>query len=124
MYFDIPIWNRNQGNIRAAEANLNQSIAQRDLVRNDLLGALAERWPATTQLHSRFATHETGLLPDAERNFELVRQSYDAGQLDIIRVLQARRTLFEAKLDFLSAQKRTAAGVFEERPRTLQAESP
>jgi cobalt-zinc-cadmium efflux system outer membrane protein len=105
MYINVPIWDRNQGNIRSAGANVQQSMARLNTVQNGLLREIADaiaRYRAGSQLVTSF---ERGILPDARRSMELVQQGYAAGQFDILRLLQTQRSLIEVTLDYIEAQQ-------------------
>jgi cobalt-zinc-cadmium efflux system outer membrane protein len=110
VYFTIPVWDRNQGNIRAAGANVRQSVAQLSSVQNDLLRQLAEALARYQSAQITVETYETGILPDARRTLNLVQQGYAAQQLDFLRTLQTQRSLVEANLDYIGAlQERLTA---------------
>jgi outer membrane protein, heavy metal efflux system len=110
LYFNIPIWDRNQGNIRAAGANVRQAAAQLNTVQFDLLRQLADALGRYRAAQIAVETYEKGILPNAERTFGLVRRGLDAGQFDLLRILQAQRSVLEANLDYVAAlQDRLAA---------------
>jgi cobalt-zinc-cadmium efflux system outer membrane protein len=102
-YFNIPIWDRNQGNIRAAGANVRQSVAQLSAVRNDLLRQLAEALGRYRSAQVTVDTYQTGILPDAQRTYELVQKGLEGGQFDLLRILQSQRSVIEANLDYIAA---------------------
>jgi outer membrane protein, heavy metal efflux system len=103
LYFTIPIWDRNQGNIRAAGANVRQSVAQLSTVQNDLLRQLAEALGRYRAAQRTVEIYETGILPDAQLTLDLAQKGYTAGQSDFLRLLQTQRSVFEANLDYISA---------------------
>ena len=49
--------------------------------------------------------YEDGILPDAKRTLKLVQDAYRRGQFEISRLLQTQRTVFEANIDYISAQE-------------------
>ena len=104
-YFDVPLWNRNQGNILAASANVRGSEAQSWAVANDLLRQLAAAMGRYRALRRMVANLERSVLPDARRSAQLVLEGYRAGQFELVRLLEAQRTLFETNLDYISAQQ-------------------
>jgi outer membrane protein, heavy metal efflux system len=110
LYFNVPIWDRNQGNIRAAEANVRQSTAQLYTVQNQLLGQLADALARYRSAEITVETYEKGILPDARRTLDLVQRGYQAQQFDFLRTLQTQRSVVEANLDYISAlQERLTA---------------
>jgi cobalt-zinc-cadmium efflux system outer membrane protein len=111
LYFTIPIWDRNQGNIRAAQANVRQSVAQLSTVQNDLLRQLAEALGRYRSAQVTVELYEGGILRDAEESLESMRRLLKEGQLNRVQVLQTQRMVFEANLDYIAAQQeRLAAG--------------
>jgi outer membrane protein, heavy metal efflux system len=103
LYFTVPIWDRNQGNIRAAGANVRQSVAQLTAVQNDLLRQLAEALGRYRAAQRTVEIYETGIMPDAQLTLQLAQKGYTAGQSDFLRLLQTQRSVFEANLDYISA---------------------
>lgn len=99
----FPIFNRNQGNIQAAECEL--VAAHRDLERLQLelenrLASVLERYRnAQVQLE----IYRGEILPDVRRSLELVTKGYDQQELDYLRYLTAQRTNFQTNVDYLAA---------------------
>ena len=71
-YFDVPLWNRNQGNILAISANVRGSEAQSVAVANDLLRQLAAALGHYRASRRMVANLERSVLPDARRSAHLV----------------------------------------------------
>ncbi|HEX4142575.1 MAG TPA: TolC family protein [Pirellulales bacterium] len=110
-YFDVPLWNRNQGNIMAVSANLRGSEAQSWAVANDLLRQLAGALGHYRASRRMVINLERSVLPDARRSAELVLNGYRGGEFELVKLLNAQRTLFETNLDYISAQQeRLTAG--------------
>lgn len=104
IYADVPIWDRNQGRIRTAGANILGAQAELGNVRNEVLGAVADAQSRYRAAQQVVVNYEQGILPDARRGVELIQAGYERGLFDILRVLQAQRALVEANLDYISAQ--------------------
>ncbi|MDB5392053.1 MAG: TolC family protein [Planctomycetaceae bacterium] len=105
VYVDIPIWNRNQGNIMAAGAAVRRTVAMRDQVQNSLTRQLADAISRFRSANEQVRKYEEGILPDAKRTLTLVQSAYARGQFDISRLLQTQRSYFEANLDYINAQE-------------------
>ena len=104
-YFDIPIWNQNQGNIRSAGANVTEAVAALNSTRNDLLRQMADavaRYRAATQVAIKY---EEQILPDAEQTLKLLQEGLSGGELDLFRVLQGQRAIAEARRELITAQQ-------------------
>jgi len=105
LYFDIPVWNRNQGNILTAAATVRESVAALNSVQNDLLRQLADAI-ARFQAASRVASnYERFILPDTQRTLELLQKGLQGGQIDLFHVLQGQRAIAQARLELISAQQ-------------------
>jgi cobalt-zinc-cadmium efflux system outer membrane protein len=103
VFFDLPIWNRNQGGIRSANANVNQAAAQLSAAQNDLLRQLADALARYRSAQQVVETFETSILPDSQQTLQLVRQGYKEGQFDLVRLLEAQRGIVEANLEYIDA---------------------
>jgi cobalt-zinc-cadmium efflux system outer membrane protein len=101
----IPLWNRNQGNIRAAQADVGTAMAQFNRVRTELAANTAAalgRYLTARQLVERY---EKEILPSAEEVQRITEQIYRRGQIEFLRYLAAQRDLLGANLAYLDAQQ-------------------
>ena len=101
--FDVPLWNRNQGNIRSTQADIADSVASLGVLQNDLLRQVEEvlgRYRAARQSEERIRTQ---VLPTATRAQQLVKDGYQKGILDISTFLQAQRGLSDATLSYIDS---------------------
>jgi len=103
VYLNIPLWNKNQGNIAAAEAAVCRANANRDVVQLELTKQLTDAMQRYRVSERAVKSLEEGILPDAMRTLELVQKAYARGQFDITRLLQTQRSVFEANLDYITA---------------------
>ncbi len=99
----IPIFNRNQGNIQAAKANVER--AQLEEQRVQLL--LQERIASVTQSYLTAKTaadrYRSRMIPRAEKSYALYLQKYNTMAAAYPQVLIAQRTLFQLRVDYISA---------------------
>ena len=101
----IPVWNRNQGNIAAANANVARANANLSVVENSLSQILAEmigRYQAAQQLVDRY---EQRILPEAQEARTIIQKGFDQGEFDFLRLLQAQRSLMESNVGYIKAQE-------------------
>src|SRR5262249_17451358 len=96
----IPVWNRNQGNIVAAQAQVGEAVAQVGRVENELVERLAEAHRAYAAARRRADRYRTAILPRARETYELTLKAFRGGQFEYLRVLQAQRSLAEADLEY------------------------
>ncbi len=99
----IPTWNRNQGNIRAAKAELGEAIQEVGRVENDLaekVAAAHRTYAAAVKLAEQY---RTDILPKAEETYRLSREAFKGGQFEYLRVIQAQRAVAEVRLESVRA---------------------
>jgi outer membrane protein, heavy metal efflux system len=99
----VPMWNRNQGNIAAARAQVNQALQEVGLVENELVERLATAsrdFYSARQLAERY---RKSILPKALETYELSLKAYKGGQFEYLRVLEAQRALAQARLETIRA---------------------
>jgi outer membrane protein, heavy metal efflux system len=99
----IPLFNRNQGNVQAAKANVER--AKLEAQRVQLL--LRERMAPTVQnyLTSRTAVdrYRNQMIPRAEKAYALYLEKYNHMAAAYPQVLIAQRTLFQLRTDYVNA---------------------
>jgi cobalt-zinc-cadmium efflux system outer membrane protein len=101
----VPLWNRNQGAIQAAEALLVRSSREEERVRNDLIRQLAdafERYETGRQLTELYREQ---ILPDLARAFRGVYQRYqfEVGVVNYNDIVTAQQNLAAALGNYLQA---------------------
>src|SRR5262249_31685689 len=96
-----PIWNRNQGNILATQAQIGEAIQEVGRVENDLVRRLATAFGTYTAGRQRADRYRKSILPRAQESYQLALQAYKGGQFEYLRVLQAQRSLAEANLEYV-----------------------
>ena len=97
----IPVWNKNEGNIRSARAQLNEAMQESLRVQTDLSGRVASSFTMYTSARARSEKYKTAILPKAAKSLELARKAYLGGQFEYLRVLQSQRAVAEAQLEYL-----------------------
>nr|WP_240454425.1 TolC family protein [Caulobacter sp. 17J65-9] len=109
----IPVFDRNQGNTAAAQGELQAAEARLNAARLDAEAELRSAQAQATAAQTRLAAATEGETTAAEA-YRLARVGYDAGRLPLLEVLNARRTLAEARartLDARLARLRSEAGL-------------
>ncbi|HLG16167.1 MAG TPA: TolC family protein [Blastocatellia bacterium] len=99
----LPLFNRNQGNIAAAEADL--TVAEREVQRQEL--ALLARFASAFRSYSnslRVAErYRETVLPRAQRAHEVYLASFKQMAAAYPQVLIAQRTMFQVRADYVTA---------------------
>lgn len=100
---DLPIFNRNQGNVQSAKANLERS--QQEQRRVELL--LRQRATSVFQTYRDSQVtvdrYQNQILPTARRAYDLMLARWGQMAASYPQVLLAQRTYFQAQTDYIGA---------------------
>lgn len=99
----LPLWNRNQGGVRRAQAEIAAAQTNVNRVELDLQQRLAAAFERYNNAVQQVQRYETSILPAAEESLKLVTTGWEQGEFDYIRRLTAQRTYFQANLGYLAA---------------------
>jgi cobalt-zinc-cadmium efflux system outer membrane protein len=100
---NLPLWNRNQGNIGAAQVEVER--AQQDVLRTQLSLRRTAEPMAQSYMSARFTAdrYRTELIPRAQRAYQLYLAKYQNMAAAYPQVLVSQRTLFHLQIGYLSA---------------------
>lgn len=110
----LPLFDRNQGGILEATADLAKTQRQYEAAQVRTLAALSEAASALAAAYDEVAILQNEVLPKAQRVFEAARQGYVQGKFDYLYLLGAQQTLFQTQaqyIDSLEAYHRARADV-------------
>ncbi len=100
----VPIYDRNQGNIRSARADVATSRANLRTIEIDLAAQTAQAI-ATYRTSQRLVEwYEQYILPKARETVQLTQALYARGEVTFLSLLQAQKILTETELAFVEAQ--------------------
>jgi cobalt-zinc-cadmium efflux system outer membrane protein len=99
----LPVFDRNQGGVAAARAALSKARQEQRSVRSQALAALAASGRDLVSAHAEGLTLKEQILPAAASAFEAATLGYQAGKFGFLEVLDAQRTLFEVRGQYLEA---------------------
>jgi len=100
----VPLFNRNQGNIRTARAEVASSRADLRAVELDLANQTAQVIAAYRTSQRLVEWYEEYILPKARETVSLTQTLYARGEVTFLSLLQAQRILTETELAFVEAQ--------------------
>jgi cobalt-zinc-cadmium efflux system outer membrane protein len=100
----VPLWDRNQGGIREAEANIGRAEAEVRRVQLELSTQAAEAVGRYQSAVVQVARYEREILPRSRESVTLTQRLYEQGELDFLRLLSAQKTLGEVNLGYVEAQ--------------------
>ena len=111
----IPIFNKNQGNIRSAKAKqmvANNEVKRIELDLQDRLAVAYRRYANARQQTERYSQR---MVPKAKKSLELVTAGYEKGQVKYLTLLTAQQTYLQVNLSYLASLRelRVSSAVIE-----------
>jgi cobalt-zinc-cadmium efflux system outer membrane protein len=107
---EVPLFDRNQGNIRTARADIASSRAALRGVELDLANQAAQAVATYRTSQQLVEWYENYILPKARETVQLTQRLYAQGEVTFLSLLQAQRTLTETELAYVEAQADRWAG--------------
>lgn len=95
----LVVWNRNQGNIRAARADATAAALEVTRVQNDLADRLAVAYRTYAAARARAEKYRTAVVPKAEEGVRFLELQREKGVIEPLKVFVAQRAAVEAKLE-------------------------
>jgi cobalt-zinc-cadmium efflux system outer membrane protein len=99
----LPLFNRNQGNIIAADSQLVAAQRNVERVRLNLQSRLAEVFRRYASAGQQVEKYRGTILPDAKETLDLVASGYQQGEFSYLNLLTAQRTYFQSNLAYLES---------------------
>lgn len=98
---NIPLFNRNQGTIQQAEADLSRQKAQVRLVELNLRRRLAEHFNAYKTSAAFVRAYREVAVPQTREKYEIALESYKDTRLEWPAVLEAQRDYVKARMEYI-----------------------
>ena len=102
----LPLFNRNQGNIEAARASVDRAKFELSRTQLELRRQLTMLFRDYAIARATAERYKTGMLPRAQKAYDLYRNNYQAMAAAYPQVLLAQRTLFQLQADYVQALER------------------
>jgi len=99
----LPVFDRNQGAIREAEAYVSKTADERRATEVNVRTALRRAYKSLQSTHREAGEIRASILPKAQEVFTLTEEGYRQGKFGYIEVLDAQRTLFDVRTRLLGA---------------------
>ncbi|HDZ23520.1 MAG TPA: TolC family protein [Desulfobacteraceae bacterium] len=109
----IPIFDRNQGGISKARERVAKAREERQAATLRGFWDLAETYRSLSSAYSEALGLQTEVLPGATAAFKALRKGYHQGKFDYLSLLDAQRTLFESKGQYIEALRVYHQGIAE-----------
>jgi len=100
---EIPIFNRNQGNIAAARADSDRAIHEKSRVELTLRERAATVVDEYANAKLMAVEYRDGILPNARKSYALLTEKYGQMLASHPRVLESQRKLYDLQLEYISA---------------------
>ena len=118
----LPVWNRNQGNIAAAQAAARAAERRVDAaalaVRQEVQSALFQYEAAQRSLR----VYERGVRDTAHHNLDVVRQTYQLGRTTLLDVIAEQRRFIDVENGYTEALKQVYDAMVDVQRATGSAE--
>ncbi|MBL4590964.1 MAG: TolC family protein [Phycisphaerales bacterium] len=113
---EIPLFDRNQGEVRATLAERLTASSQLRSVQLELTAEVSNAWSVYQSALSSSSRYRSQLLPKAERTLDLTRQAYQSGKADYLRLLDAQQVVIESRIAYIDTlqQLHAAAALLNE----------
>jgi cobalt-zinc-cadmium efflux system outer membrane protein len=99
----LPLWNRNQGNIRAAHEQVGRAGAEQVAVATTLMTELSDAYQNLSRARSAIQILRDNVLSGAKTALRETNEGYEAGRFSYLDVLDARQTIGAARIQYLQA---------------------
>jgi len=100
---EIPIFNRNQGNIAAARADSDRAVQEKTRVELTLRERAATVVDEYANAKLMAVEYRDGILPKARKSYALLTEKYGQMLASHPRVLESQRKLYDLQLEYISA---------------------
>ena len=95
---ELPVFNRNQGKIERARAELEQATLQYRALQNRVLLDVINAYDRYEQAVKSLEIWNSSVLPTLAETVRLVRSSYERGDISYLPVLEAMRQLLNGRI--------------------------
>lgn len=118
---EIPLWNQGKGRITQARYAVHQAKADMSLRQRELQTNLHKSYLHLGHLIKQAEHYRSKLLVPARQMFSLTRKGFDAGEVNILTLIDANNTYFDAQERYMEllqegwlelAEVRKSAGLF------------
>jgi cobalt-zinc-cadmium efflux system outer membrane protein len=106
--FPLPLWNLNGGNIKAAQASVDQFALAAGKVKTQMEADIADAESEFGEAHARWLSYRDQTAPKSTKVRESVAFAYEKGGASLVDLLDAERTDNDIRLATVQAMSDTA----------------
>ncbi len=108
MAVQIPLWSRNRGMVEKAEADAKKARANLSAAQRDAASRLRQSHAELTRLIEQAERMRANLLDPAREVLDLTRRAFASGESNILALVDANNTYFDAQARYLETIKESA----------------
>lgn len=97
----IPVFDKNQGNVREAVSRQLKAEDELAALKSQLSARLVSQYERLKAASAAASALSNEILPGAQSAFEAASKGFAAGKFNFLDVLDAQRTLFQAKTQYI-----------------------
>ena len=101
--FPLPLFDRNQGNIFKAQAELSAAESRAQQIELGLTNQLAATFRRYANSRQQVDRYTQQMLPRAHKSLDYVTKGYREGQVNFLTLLISQRTYYQVNLQYLNA---------------------
>jgi cobalt-zinc-cadmium efflux system outer membrane protein len=101
----LPVWNRNQGNVKAAQSETQAAERRREFLELVIRQEVASAFTQYEAAQRSLGAYGRGVREVARQNVETVRQSYGLGRLQLLDVIAEQRRYIEVENGYTEVLK-------------------
>lgn len=101
----VPVFDRNQGTIQQAQADLTRANAEAQRLELELQTRLASEYRTYISAWQRVVEYQASMLPKAEQSSKLLRKSYDERRAPWLEVLASERLELALQTEYITSLK-------------------
>lgn len=99
----LPVFDRNQGGIKESRYQVAKGQEERRSTRARVMTEIADAYQSMASAHARASILGLQVIPEAQKAFDAAQAGYREGKFPYLDVLDAQRTLFNARVQRLEA---------------------
>lgn len=99
----IPVFDRNQGNVQEAISRKYKAEDELIALRNKIQTNLTTQYERLSAARQASLSLQNAILPNAQSAFDAANRGFSLGKFNFLDVLDAQRTLYQAKSQYINA---------------------
>ncbi len=99
----IPVFDRNQGNVQEAISRKYKAEDELIALRNKIQTNLTTQYENLSAARQASLSLQNDILPNAQSAFDAANRGFSLGKFNFLDVLDAQRTLYQAKSQYINA---------------------